>query len=179
MVQIGPTNWKPLNLLKVWSLGNCRAGKRRIGIIRDRQRQDTSLHVDNNWLRTRRELLRTSAIEAMALGFGISPATAKDPNATHNLLVFGEQAVFLSHLPMFHGPNADGTEFRSSHRYQVIVEAAFTPEQQDTHIRDRRANSGAPFYTIGPEPFVLSRLFIPEAAPQLTSFTAIPIGRTA
>lgn len=121
---------------------------------------------------TRREFLQTSAVGASALVFGIAPAAAEDSKATHNMLMFGEQAVFLSHLPMFHGLSTDGAEFRSPHRYQVILEATLTSEQQEIYIMDRRANPRTPFYTIGPEPFVLSRLFLPEAAPQLISFRA-------
>jgi hypothetical protein len=48
---------------------------------------------------------------------------AEDAPNTHNMLVFGEQAVFLSHLPMFGALNKTKTGFRSPHRYQVILEA--------------------------------------------------------
>ena len=73
---------------------------------------------------------------------------------------------------MFEGLNSTGTEFRSPHRYQVILEAAFTKEQLDTYVKDRQTHPGIRFYTIGPERFVLSRLFTPETAPQQNSFTA-------
>lgn len=121
---------------------------------------------------SRRAFLQTSAIAASAVAFGIAPAAAEDAEGTHNMLMFGERAVFLSHLPMFHGLSADGAGFASPHRYQVILEAALTPEQQEIYLADRRRHPGTPFYTIGPEQFVLSRLFTPATAPQLTAFTA-------
>ena len=67
----------------------------------------------------RRDFLLTTAIGSLALSFGVAPAAAEDEKNTHNMLVFGEQAIFLSHLPMFHGLGQDGTEFMSPHRYQV------------------------------------------------------------
>jgi hypothetical protein len=73
---------------------------------------------------------------------------------------------------MFGRFKTDGTEVISPHRYQVILEAAFTPEQLDHYVKDRQTHPGIRLYTAGPEEFVLSRLFTPEASPQLTSFTA-------
>jgi hypothetical protein len=121
---------------------------------------------------TRREFLQTSAVAASAVACGIAPAAAEDAKGTHNMLMFGERAVFLSHLPMFHGLSADGAAFASPHRYQVILEATLAPGQQELYLADRRRHPGTPFYTIGPEQFVLSRLFTPAAAPRLTAFTA-------
>src|SRR5262245_43907420 len=110
---------------------------------------------------------------ALALGFVARPAAAaEDHQARHNMLVFGERVVFLSHLPMFERPNAAGTEFETPHRYQVILEAALTGVQLDAYVKDRQANPGTRFYTLGPDPFVLSRLFTPQGAPALTSFRA-------
>jgi hypothetical protein len=120
----------------------------------------------------RRDFLLTTTIGSLALSLGVAPSAAEDRPATHNMLVFGERAVFLSHLPMFNRPNADGTAFLSPHRYQVILEAALTPEQLASYVKDQQAHPGTRFYTLGPEEFVLSHLFTPEGAPQRTSFTA-------
>ena len=67
---------------------------------------------------------------------------AADHPSTHGMLVFGESAVFLSHLPLFHSP----------HDYQVILEARFTPA--DVYETDRK-KSGSTVYTLEPETFVL------------------------
>jgi len=121
----------------------------------------------------RRDFLLTTTIGSLALGFGVAPSAAEDGPATHNMLVFGERAVFLSHLPMFNRPNAEGTEFVSPHRYQLILEAALTTEQLASYVKDRQAHPGTPFYTLGPEEeFVLSHLFTPQGGPRRTSFTA-------
>ena len=131
------------------------------------------MRAARDWRIGRRDFLQTGAVGALALSFGTLPAAAEDPKNTHNMLVFGGQVVFLSHLPMFDRVNAAGTEFTSPHRYQVIVEATFTKEQLDSYVKDRQTHPSARFYTIGPEPFVLTRLFTPQpAAPQQTSFTA-------
>ena len=44
-----------------------------------------------------------------------------DHPATHNMLVIGEQTVYLSHLPMFQ----EKGEEPMPHRYQAILEATF------------------------------------------------------
>jgi len=120
----------------------------------------------------RRDFLQMASAGGLALGLGARPASAQDdPAGTHGMLMFGQEAVFFSHLPMFHGVNPEGTDFLSLHRYQVILEAAFTKEQRDAYAKDRKDNPGAPYYTIEPKPFVLSHLFTPATAPQRSSFT--------
>ena len=119
----------------------------------------------------RRDFLQMASVGGLALGLGALLAAAQDdPARTHGMLMLGEESVFFSHLPMFHGVDNDGTDFVSPHRYQVILEAAFTREQRDAYAKDRRDNPGAPFYTIEPDPFVLSHLFTPTTTPQRTSF---------
>lgn len=117
----------------------------------------------------RRSFLQTTTWAALSLSLGARSAAADDPPA-HNMLVFGDQTVFFSHLPMFDSVNATGTDFRSPHRFQVILQAALTSEQMASYAKDRAANPDTQFYTIGPEPFVLTRLFEPKAAPQLAQF---------
>src|SRR6266478_1870348 len=54
-----------------------------------------------------------------------SAGTHEDAPNTHNMLVFGEKAIYLSHLPMFDGVTSNKTDYTSPHRYQVILEASF------------------------------------------------------
>ena len=82
----------------------------------------------------------------------------------HNMMVVGEQTIFLSHLPMFH----------SEHRFQVIVEAGFdevgTPLDR-VYAEDRREHPDVRMYTLVPrEHFVLSRLFSDNPETLLRSF---------
>jgi hypothetical protein len=128
---------------------------------------------------SRRAFLTSSVAGALASGVVVSRSAdveaAEDAPNTHNMLVFGEQAVFLSHLPMFDALNKTKTDFRSPHRYQVILEAAFTKEGKglhDIYVKDRQAHPATRIYTLNPGTFVLSRLFTPAKTPQLTSFTA-------
>ena len=80
---------------------------------------------------------------------------------THNMMVVGEETVFLSHLPMFH----------SEHRFQVILEATFRRKEEALdriYTEDRRSHSRVKMYTISPaDQFVLSRLFAPDAQPAI------------
>jgi hypothetical protein len=119
----------------------------------------------------RRDFLHMASVGGLMLGLGARPAAAEDTPDVHNMLMFGQQAVYFSHLPMFHGANSDDTEFVSPHRFQVILEAAFTSQQMDAYLKDRKAHPDARFYTIGPDELVLSRLFTPPTSPQLTSIT--------
>lgn len=128
----------------------------------------------------RREFLKTGTV-ALGLGeaflhLGPSPAwAAEDAPNTHNLLLVGEQAAFLSHLPMFDRLNGAKTAFASPHRYQVILEATFSDAGKDVterYLADRKGHPDTRIYTVGPEGFVLTRLFTPAERPALASFTA-------
>ena len=130
------------------------------------------MSVVRDWRMDRRDVLQTTALAALALSIGAPAAAAEDEPNTHNMLVFGEQTVFFSHLPMFDGLNKKRTDFTSPHRFQVILQADLAPEQMAAYAKDRQANPGAQFYTIGPEEFVLTRLFEPKGAPQKSDFTA-------
>lgn len=72
------------------------------------------------------------------------------------MLVVGSKAVYLSHLPMFHG----------EHAAQVILEANLqqsTKNLNDTYVADRRRHPEITIYTLQPrEEFVLSELFTPS-----------------
>ena len=98
----------------------------------------------------------------------------EDSPNTHNMLVFGDKKIYLSHLPMFGGVNdKDKTEYASPHRYQVILEASFhrgAKDLQDIYGDDRRKNTSVRIYTLNPEEFVLSRLASGNSP--MTAFTA-------
>jgi hypothetical protein len=106
-----------------------------------------------------------------------APPRAEDEPNTHNMLVAGQESVFLSHLPMFQRLDKAKTEFTSPHRFQVITEASFASGGKpvtELYLKDRRAHPEVRLYTLGPqEEFVLTRLFPASASePRVTSFTA-------
>jgi hypothetical protein len=128
--------------------------------------------IARDWRMDRRNFLKTTGLAALGLTVGARPAAAEDRPATHNMLVFGDQTVFFSHLPMFEALDEAGADFISPHRFQVILQAALTPQQMASYAKDRQANPGTQFYTIGPKQFVLTQLFEPKAAPRLKEFAA-------
>jgi hypothetical protein len=89
---------------------------------------------------------------------------------THNMMVFGEESVFLSHLPMFVDLCEDGANFATEHRFQVILEASF--EEPRTHRdvtefykEDRQRNPQMRMYSLGPtEKFALAEIFQPPTS---------------
>lgn len=125
----------------------------------------------------RREFLKHGSFAAAAgllgLGLGAKAAThrhADDAPNTHNMLVVGRETVFLSHLPMFNAP-----DFDSPHRYQVILEAAFTKtgaDPQAVYADDRRRNPAVKIYTLNPSDFVLPHLHASGGPAALSSFGA-------
>lgn len=104
-------------------------------------------------------------------------ATSEDSPTTHNMLVVGTKAVFLSHLPMFDGLNEQKSDYTSPHRYQVILEARFSSRGKDVtevYTEDRKSHPETKMYTLHPTAdFVLTKLFTPGAQkPELSSFGA-------
>ena len=83
-----------------------------------------------------------------------------DAPATHNMLVVGEKAVYLSHLPMFN--RLGKTSYLTPHRYQVLLEATFSrggKELQNIYMADRANNPSVKMYTLTPTTdYVLPRL---------------------
>ncbi len=128
----------------------------------------------------RRQFLGEAALGAFVVGGLAMPLEARgrvadDPPNTHNMLVVGERKIYLSHLPMFDGLDKAKAGFRSPHRFQVIVEAAFTntgKDVSDLYVKDRQANPGTRIYTLNPENFVLTHLFAPRDQPQRKTFSA-------
>src|SRR5262245_35499072 len=93
-----------------------------------------------------------------------------DRPAIHNMLVVGEKAVYLSHLPMFQ----EEGQPPMPHRYQAILAVTFTGQGNDpqrTYADDRQEHSTTKIYTFNPEKFVLPTLVStePQHAP-LRSF---------
>lgn len=123
----------------------------------------------------RREFLKLGSCAAAAgllgLGLGARAEThrhaADEPNQ-HNMLVVGREAVFLSHLPMFSAAGSD-----SPHRYQVILEAAFTKpgaDPQAAYADDRRRNPATKIYMFSPAVFILPQLRADGGPAAVTSF---------
>ena len=121
----------------------------------------------------RREFLKRGSFAAAAglLGLGAKAEThrhaADEPNQ-HNMLIVGREAVFLSHLPMFTAPGSE-----SPHRYQVILEAAFTKpgaDPQAAYADDRRRNPATKIYMFNPADFILPRLRADGGQSPVTSF---------
>jgi hypothetical protein len=75
---------------------------------------------------------------------------------THNMMLVGDKAVYLSHLPMFHAP----------HQFQVILEATFEKGGKplsSTYLTDRAQHQKVKMYTVEPaEVFVLRRMWATE-----------------
>lgn len=121
--------------------------------------------LQNTVCRSYLPLLCTGALLAVIVfgGRAVSQphvAHGDTPN-THNMLVFGEKKIYLSHLPMFGGMDDGKTEFTSPHRYQVILEASFVNGTQDllpVYLNYRRQHPNTRIYTLNPEVFVLPGL---------------------
>ena len=91
------------------------------------------------------------------------------PNAdcgTHNMMLVGQESVFLSHLPMFH----------HEHRFQLIFEADFRQagkQLSDIYTKDRAKHPDVKMYTVSPtETFILSRLWSSEPGNRRDAFQA-------
>jgi hypothetical protein len=129
---------------------------------------------------SRLPLLCIGAILAVIGGGGAAVAQPHvmhgDAPNTHNMLVFGEKKIYLSHLPMFDGMNSEKTEFTSPHRYQVILEASFvngTQNLMSVYLNDRRQHPNVRIYTLNPAVFVLPKLVSNSPqTPPLSAFKA-------
>ena len=94
----------------------------------------------------------------------------------HNMLVFGEKTIYLSHLPMFDRLTPNKGDYASPHRYQAILEASFQrngKDLQSIYSADRGKNPSVRIYTLNPNQFILPRLVSgdPDGAP-FTEFKA-------
>jgi len=71
----------------------------------------------------------------------------EDTVGRHGMLVFGEQGLYFSHLPMFHAP----------HNFQVLLEVRLGDEATHELFVDRRLHA-AEIYTFDPEEFAIAEL---------------------
>jgi hypothetical protein len=128
---------------------------------------------------SRREFLTYSSVAIVAgfLGYGLRAEAetmhrmsgVDEPNV-HNMLIVGQETVFLSHLPMFSAP-----DFASPHRYQAILEATFTKvggNPQAVYANDRKSHPATKIYTLNPDEFVLPKLLSTNASAPVSSFGA-------
>lgn len=117
---------------------------------------------------SRREFLKTSAgaiagigclsLTSMAQPLMTDPDPEDAPN-THNMMLVGTKAAFLSHLPMFN--RIVGPKFDSPHRFQVILEVTFTEGDSnltEVYFKDRMKNPAVKMYTFNPGLFVLPQV---------------------
>jgi hypothetical protein len=70
-----------------------------------------------------------------------SLAMAADVPSLHNMIVFGTEQIYVSHLPMYE---------HNVHRYQAIYEVTFG-EKDDQKYRDKKASLKAKFFGISPQ----------------------------
>ena len=125
----------------------------------------------------RNGLVATAAVLCFLAGMQGADAQTntsdEDLPATHNMLVVGQDSIFLSHLPMFEGVDETKSAFASPHRYQVILQAELSRSGEgvdELYAKDRRKNPRVKMYTLQPQKFVLSRLFRPDDQPKLKTF---------
>jgi hypothetical protein len=96
-------------------------------------------------------------LSLLAAAAGAQPGT--EPPGIHGMLVFGGEAIYVSHLPMF----------MPQHRYQGIWEVSFG-EEGDRAYRAERARSGnaGKIFTLEPR----EKFRLPELTSGRTSFKA-------
>jgi hypothetical protein len=105
-----------------------------------------------------------------ASGWAAEQHSADDP-ATHNMLIVGEETVYLSHLPMFQEEGKPPMP----HRYQAILQVNFS--KQEGYVKDRRDNRTTKIYTLNPELFVPRLVSLDPQHERLSSFKANTIFR--
>ncbi len=90
------------------------------------------------------------------------PAVAANASiGSHGMLLFGgAEALYASHLPMFHAP----------HDYQVVLQIRLADKVHDRQLR-QRLDGGTALWTLDPERFALDR-FAPGASVAVQRFKA-------
>lgn len=133
-------------------------------------------------MKVRKRFLLRAATAASAVALALCVAEsgtasaaeqhAADPPDTHNMLIVGNDTVYLSHLRMFQEKGKPSMP----HRYQAILEV--TIAKQTGYVKDRRAHASTRIYTLNPANFVLPELVSsdPQSKP-LRSFKALTIFR--
>jgi len=83
-----------------------------------------------------------------------------DPPLGHGMIVWGDDTIWFSHLGMF----------MAAHGYQVLLKVKLPDGVMKRYREARQEHPGSPFYSLSPEPFVLTDLFPPAATtPPLTT----------
>lgn len=101
-----------------------------------------------------RRVLPLLALAALAATPAAAQSHDDGTTGVHGMLVFGDSAVYLSHLPLYRAP----------HDWQIVVRATVTSDATTSvpdalaALRADQAANGAEIYTLEPEPFPLSRL---------------------
>lgn len=105
---------------------------------------------------------RLTLMFAGVLLAGAAAAADKGPTwGTHGMALFGgKEALYASHLPMFHAP----------HDYQVVLQVHIADPKLDAALRQRLDGKTA-LWSIDPEKFELNRL-APNAAAPVRQFRA-------
>lgn len=85
--------------------------------------------------------LITSTVIAQHGHYGMTP----DKPSTHGMLIFGNEKIYASHLPLFHSP----------HDYQIILELELIAADKKKFIADQQLHPEFTTYSIEPEKFVL------------------------
>jgi hypothetical protein len=66
----------------------------------------------------------------------------------HGMLLFGDDHVYFSHLPMFAPP----------HNFQVLVEVGLSEPARESYLADRHVAVAGTYHTFVPEPFPIAEL---------------------
>ena len=117
------------------------------------------------------------AVAAILIAWASLPIAHSQPRpadrpAIHGMLIVGEKAVYLSHLPMFQ----ESPGSFQPHRFQAIFEVELP--DKTAYTSDRAANPNQRIYTIQPARFTLQSLNPDDPRPALsTSFPVRTIER--
>lgn len=98
-------------------------------------------------------LLTTICTTALANAMGGHQHGNGDAPSVHGMLMFGQQELFISHLPMFHTP----------HDYQAIASVELSEKNKSIYLNSKSNNPLESVYTIVPEIFVLPEVFVEGA----------------
>jgi hypothetical protein len=93
---------------------------------------------------------------------GVAGSEPPSDFGRHNMVAFGRQRLFLSHLPMFMAP----------HDAQLLLAASVGDALQPVWTAERDSHPDERFYTVMPERFELSSLYLPPGEPRRRSFQA-------
>ncbi|MFN7115943.1 MAG: hypothetical protein ACK4TA_04040 [Saprospiraceae bacterium] len=83
--------------------------------------------------------------------------TSTDKASVHGMVLFGNEQIYASHLPLFHTP----------HHYQIILRLEPDAAARQIFLQDQQAHPAFATYTIEPERFIL-----PDKIQQQGSFKA-------